>query len=84
MSDDFQAELRFLGIVSLPAFVRQPKGNGCIERFFRTLKEQLLLVQLDTRRWTSETRPLASRTDRSAERDPVESSPFLVETLRGS
>ena len=45
MSDDFQAELRFLGIVSSPAFVRQPEGNGCIERFFRTLKEQLLQVR---------------------------------------
>ena len=45
MSDDFQAELRFLGIVSSPAFVRQPEGNGCIERFFRTLKEQLLWVR---------------------------------------
>ena len=41
MSNDFHAELRFLGIVSSPAFVRQPEGNGCIERFFRTLKEQL-------------------------------------------
>ena len=45
MSDDFHAELRFLGIVSSPAFVRQPEGNGCIERFFRTLKEQLLWVR---------------------------------------
>ena len=45
MSDDFQAELRFLGIGSSPAFVRQPEGNGCIERFFRTLKEQLLWVR---------------------------------------
>ena len=27
---------------SSPAFVREPEGNGCIERFFRTLKEQLL------------------------------------------
>lgn len=45
MSDDFQAELRFLGITSSPAFVRQPEGNGCIERFFRTLKEQLLWVK---------------------------------------
>jgi putative transposase len=45
MSADFQAELRFLGITSSPAFVRQPEGNGCIERFFRTLKEQLLWVQ---------------------------------------
>ena len=42
MSDDFQNELAFLGIESSPAFVREPEGNGCIERFFRTLKEQLL------------------------------------------
>ncbi len=40
MSDDFQKEVRFLGIESSPAFVMQPEGNGCIERFFRTLKEQ--------------------------------------------
>lgn len=45
MSDDFQKEIRFLGIDSSPAFVRQPEGNGCIERFFRTLKEQLLWVR---------------------------------------
>ena len=45
LSADFQAELRFLGITSSPAFVRQPEGNGCIERFFRTLKEQLLWVR---------------------------------------
>ena len=45
MSDDFQNEIRFLGMESSPAFVRQPEGNGCIERFFRTLKEQLLWVQ---------------------------------------
>ncbi len=44
-SDDFQNEIRFLGIGSSPAFVRQPEGNGCIERFFRTLKEQLLWVR---------------------------------------
>jgi transposase InsO family protein len=44
MSADFQAELRFLGIESSPAFLREPEGNGCIERFFRTLKEQLLWV----------------------------------------
>ena len=24
--------------------MRQPEGNGCVERFIRTLKEQLLLV----------------------------------------
>ena len=44
LSDDFQAEIAFLGIASSPAFVRQPEGNGCVERFFRTLKEQLLWV----------------------------------------
>jgi len=45
LSDDFQRELRFLGILSSPAFVREPEGNGCIERFFRTLKENLLWVR---------------------------------------
>ena len=45
MSNDFQKEIRFLGLESSPAFVRQPEGNGCIERFFRTLKEQLLWVR---------------------------------------
>ena len=45
MSDDFQSEIAFLGIASSPAFVREPEGNGCIERFFRTLKEQLLWVR---------------------------------------
>lgn len=45
MSDDFQNEIRFLGIEPSPAFVRQPEGNGCIERFFPTLKEQLLWVR---------------------------------------
>jgi transposase InsO family protein len=45
MSDDFQAEVVFLGMESSPSFVRQPEGNGCIERFFRTLKEQLLWVR---------------------------------------
>lgn len=45
ISDAFQAELRFLGIESSPAFVRSPEGNGCIERFIRTLKEQLLWVR---------------------------------------
>ena len=45
MSDDFQSEIQFLGIEPSPAFVRQPEGNGCIERFFRTLKEQLLWIR---------------------------------------
>ncbi len=45
LSEDYQAELRFLGMTSSPAFVRQPEGNGCVERFIRTLKEQLLWVR---------------------------------------
>lgn len=45
MSDDFQREIRFLGIESSPAFVREPEGNGCAERFIRTLKENLLWVR---------------------------------------
>ena len=45
MSDLCQGELRFLGITSSPAFVREPEGNGCAERFIRTLKEQLLWVE---------------------------------------
>ena len=45
MSDHFQAELAFLGIKSSPAFVRTPEGNGCAERFIRTLKENLLWVR---------------------------------------
>ena len=45
LSDLFQTELRFLGIASSPAFVREPEGNGCAERFIRTLKEQLLWIE---------------------------------------
>ena len=45
MSDAFQKELAFLGIESSPAFVRAPEGNGCAERFIRTLKENMLWVQ---------------------------------------
>ena len=45
LSDYFQDELKFLGIMSSPAFVREPEGNGVAERFIRTLKEQLLWVR---------------------------------------
>jgi transposase InsO family protein len=45
MADDFQKEIAFLGIESSPAFVRAPEGNGCAERFIRTLKENLLWVR---------------------------------------
>jgi putative transposase len=45
MSRVFQEELRFLGSASSPAFVREPEGNGCAERFIRTLKENLLWLK---------------------------------------
>jgi transposase InsO family protein len=45
VSDYLQDELKFLGIDSSPAFVREPEGNGVAERFIRTLKEQLLWVR---------------------------------------
>lgn len=45
MTDDFQQEVRFLEMESSPALVHQSEDNGCIERIFRTLKEQLLWVQ---------------------------------------
>ena len=45
MSDHFQKEMAFLGIESSPAFVRAPEGNGCAERFIRTLKENLLWIR---------------------------------------
>jgi putative transposase len=45
VAHDFQAEIAFLGIASSPAFVREPEGNGCAERFIRTLKENLLWVR---------------------------------------
>jgi transposase InsO family protein len=45
MSDDFQAELAFLGMTSSPSFVRVLEGNGVAERFVRTLKENVLWVR---------------------------------------
>ncbi len=45
VADDFQAELAFLGLESSPAFIREPEGNGCVERFIRVLKENLLWLR---------------------------------------
>lgn len=39
-SNDFMAEMKFLGLNMSKAFVRQPECNGCIERFHRTLEEE--------------------------------------------
>jgi len=40
-SKDYQKEISFLGINYSPAFVRSPECNGIIERFHRTLNEQI-------------------------------------------
>jgi transposase InsO family protein len=40
-SGDFQAEIKFLGLAHSPAFVRSPQCNGVIERFNRTIQEQV-------------------------------------------
>ena len=45
ISHDFQNEIAWLGAKSSPSFVRAPEGNGCAERFIRTLKENLLWVR---------------------------------------
>jgi transposase InsO family protein len=45
MADDFQKELRVLSIEISPAFIRAPEGNGCAERFIRTLKKNLLWIR---------------------------------------
>jgi putative transposase len=45
LSHAYQQEVRFLGLRSTPAFVAEPQGNGCAERFIRTLKQQLLWLR---------------------------------------
>ena len=45
LSEYFQDEVEYLGLESSAAFVREPQGNGVVERFFKTLKEQLLWLQ---------------------------------------
>jgi transposase InsO family protein len=42
LSDHFQKQLKFWGIASSFAFVREPETNGVAERFNRTLKEQVI------------------------------------------
>ncbi len=77
LSDDFQAEIAFLGMESSPAFVRQPEGNGCVERFIRTLKEQLLWVR--TFRNVEELRPaLAEFRERYNQRWIVQRHGYLT------
>ncbi len=43
-SKKYQQELKFLGLKASPAFVRSPQCNGIIERFHRTLQEQVFSI----------------------------------------
>ena len=42
LADHFQNQIRFWGMTPSYAFVGEPQTNGVIERFFRTLKEQIV------------------------------------------
>ena len=46
MAEDFQKQLRFWGMAPSYAFVGEPETNGCVERLFRTLKEQVIHVRI--------------------------------------
>jgi len=42
LAEHFHNQIRFWGMASSYAFVGEPETNGVIERFFRTLKEQIV------------------------------------------
>ena len=42
MAEHFQNQIRFWGMAPSYAFVAEPETNGVAERFFRTLKEQIV------------------------------------------
>ena len=42
MAEHFQKHIRFWGMTPSYAFVGEPETNGVAERFFRTLKEQIV------------------------------------------
>jgi len=42
LSDHFQNQIKFWGIAPSFAFVSEPQTNGVAERFYRTLKEQII------------------------------------------
>jgi|SRR6516225_9945301 transposase InsO family protein len=44
LAEHFDRQIRFWGITPRCAFVGEPETNGVIERFFRTLKEQIMTI----------------------------------------
>ncbi|RNC66056.1 hypothetical protein [Proteiniphilum sp. X52] len=61
-SNDFMAGMKFLGLNMSKAFVTWPKCNGCIERFHRTLEEEVFSLN-HFKHWTRPMRPSASAAD---------------------
>lgn len=45
-SHHFAGALHWLGITDDPAYPGEPEGNGCVERWIRTLKEQCLWARI--------------------------------------
>ncbi|MGO9583332.1 MAG: transposase [Acidimicrobiales bacterium] len=45
-SHHFTGSIRWLGMTDDPAYPGEPEGNGCIERWMKTLKEQCLWARL--------------------------------------
>lgn len=43
-SHDFRSEMDFLGLEMSHSFVRSPECNGCIERFNRTIEEEVFSI----------------------------------------
>ena len=44
-SDDFMKEMVYLGLDMSKAYVRSPECNGCIERFNRTIEEEVFSIE---------------------------------------
>src|SRR5659263_724341 len=42
VSEHFRNQVRFWGVAASYAFIEQPQTNGVAERFFKTLKEQII------------------------------------------
>ncbi len=45
-SDHFLNQIRFWGIAPSFTFISEPQINGVVERFFRTLKEQVIYSRI--------------------------------------
>jgi len=82
MSEHFQNQLKFFGMVPSFASVREPETNGVAERFIRTLKEQIVFGRIfqDTEAVRAAVRAYLDRynqhglMERNGYRNPAETS----------